>query len=153
MPLELGFTIEGEKQLSASLGIIAEGVQDYREPLKKSSESLLDSFDKNFAQRGKLFGGWKPRQPKYSRGVRIDKHPLLEKSGDMRKGFTGIITGNSTLTLSNVEKHFKYHQSNKARKTKLPRRVMMKIDGIRRNDILKYHQEYLIKILRIRGLR
>ena len=153
MPLNLSFSIEGEKQLSATLGIIAEGVTDYRKPLSRSKESLLDSFDKNFAQRGKLFGGWKPRQAKFSRGVRIDKWPLLEKRGNMRKGFVGAITGQSTLTLSNTQSYFKYHQSNKARKSNLPRRVMMKIDSTRRINIMKYHQEYLIGLLRSKGMR
>lgn len=152
MPLNLNFTLEGEKQVSASLGVIAEGVTDYEIPLTRSKETLLKSFDDNFAQRGKLFGAWKPRQPRYARGKRIDTWPLMERKGKLRGGFVGAITRKSTLTLSNTQSYFKYHQSNKARRI-IPRRVMMKIDRQRRDNIFKYHQEYLINILRSRGQR
>lgn len=143
MPVQLQFEIEGEVQLSRRLLIAAEGVKTFDEPLENISKEVLRSFDENFDSRGSLFGGWAPRASTYKADW-----PLLEKSGDLRSGFDAAFTSQS-VTFGNAIPYFKYHQSKQAR-SKLPRRVMMKLDQQRKNYIIKEFQKYLIKITRTR---
>lgn len=136
MGVNLTFQIEGQKELSAELGLIADHIKDWEPPLKKAGDILLKSFGLNFNSRGQLFqGGWPKRK--------VDKPwPLLEKSGEMRHGFDAAVTGDF-VELGNTAKHFKYHQSNKPR-SRLPRRIMMKIDEPRRREIVKTFQAYIL---------
>lgn len=139
MPTELRFFIEGEVQLSAYLGTAANNVKDFGPALQKSKHELLKSFDLNFSGRGNLFGGWAPRQKNYP-------WPLLERTGAMRSAFQGVVTA-SSLTLSNSAPYFGYHQSRESR-SRLPRRIMMKIDAARRNFIVKTFQEHIHNVVR-----
>ena len=146
MSLHLTFEIQGEKQLSVELGIAADGIKKWDKPLAKVGDTLLKSFDLNFSSRGALFGGWAPRKPQYKAGKRVDSWPLLEKTGAMRKGFSSDVT-DDYVKLENKLPYFKYHQSNEPRK-KIPRRIMMKIDQQRRNEIVKIFQAYIIQVTR-----
>lgn len=136
MGVSITFELEGEKQLSVELAVVADHIKDWEPPLTKVGDILLKSFEMNFNSRGQLFqGGW----PKRS----IEKPwPLLEKSGDMRSGFDAAVKSDY-IELGNTTKHFKYHQSNKPR-ARLPRRIMMKIDEPRRREIVKTFQAYIL---------
>jgi phage gpG-like protein len=142
MGFQLGFELEGERQVSAELGIAADHIKDWRQPLTSVGSELLKAFDLNFASRGQLFGGWAPRTKDYP-------WPLLEKTGQMRKSFHSQVAGDAVV-LGNPTPYFKYHQSNQPRR-RLPRRVMMKIDEARRNLIFKIFQAHVIDATR--GLR
>lgn len=137
MGISIDFSVDGEKQLSVELGIMADHVTDWTPALEEASEILLKSFDLNFDSRGQLFqGGWPKRK--------VEKPwPLLENIGDMRRGFDSAIVG-STLTLGNTASYFKYHQSSAPRTSGLPRRIMMKIDDPRRREIVKIFQKYIL---------
>lgn len=137
--LHIDAQIEGEIQLSRKLLLVADGVQDFSEPLTSVAGELKKSFDDNFSARGGLFGGWPARKKNYS-------WPLLEKTGEMRHSFTDDVHKDYVI-LSNSAPQFPYHQSNKPR-SKLPRRVMMKIDQQRKTFITKAFQEYLVRLLR-----
>jgi len=146
--IELSVELEGEKQLSRRLLIVADGVTDFTDPLNKIGGELKKTFDDNFDDEGSLFGGWRERKPQYRDGIRIDTWPLLQKTGEMRQSFESIVDKNS-LTISNKAPYFVYHQSNKPR-YKLPRRVMMKVDEERRQYIQKAFQAYLVSLMRSR---
>lgn len=137
MPLLLQFEIEGEKQFSRRLSLMADGVEDFTEPLEKVEGEVMKSFDRNFAARGGLFGGWPPPAKNYG-------HPLLEKTGEMRGAFVSVVSSDS-VEFGNPTSYFKYHQSKEPR-SKIPRRVMMKLDQQRRTFIVKAFQAYLIKL-------
>ncbi len=139
--IELGVEVEGEKQLSRGLGLIAEDLDDFSKPLSKSSTLLLKTFDQNFRTRGGLFGKWAPRKT-------IRPWPLLEETGETRYGFISAVTP-SRLVIGNTSPKFKYHQSNKPRR-KIPRRVMMMIDKQRKTEVVKYFQEFMVGIIRRR---
>lgn len=127
-------SIEGEKEFSRRLLIVADGIRTFEKPLDQIGTELLKSFELNFESRGELFGGWEPRKE--------DKPwPLLEKSGEMRHGFDKIVQDNA-VTVFNPVDWFKYHQSNKPRAV-LPRRVMMKIDTERKAFIIRAFQKYI----------
>ncbi len=132
--IELNVTIEGEKQLSRRLLTIPKNISDFKKPLFRIGGEVRGSIDTNFSGRGSLFGRWVPRKDN-------KPHPLLEKTGKMRRGFRQNI-GPSYVEIYNPTPYFKYHQSNKPRK-KLPRRVMMKIDRIRQQFIQKEFQKHV----------
>lgn len=133
--IELSASLEGDKELHRTLNIIPKNLDNFEEPLFRIGIEMLSAFDSNYDSRGSLFKAkWKPRKDKKS-------HPLLEKTGKMRRSFTSKL-GNNYVELYNTAEYFKYHQSNAPRK-KLPRRVMMKIDEIRKVFIVKAFQEHI----------
>lgn len=144
MAVRLQFEIEGEKQVSAVLGIAADKVKDFREPMGKIAANLDKTWQQNFSSRGALFhtGGWPPRKSGGS-------WPLLEKTGRMRASFRDRVH-KDYVVLWNDAPYFMYHQSNQPR-SRLPRRIMMKIDQERRNMIFKTIQEYIVRVTRGRG--
>lgn len=139
MGLKISWTIDGEKQVSVELGIAAEGVTDFHEPLTRIATDLLKTFDLNFESRGSLLQppGWAPRK-------KAQPWPLLEKTGRMRGGFRSKVSS-SEAVLTNVAPYFPYHQRGTGR---LPRRILMKIDEARRNFIIRAFQEYLVRLAR-----
>lgn len=138
MPILLTADIEGEKELSRKLGIVADGVEDFTPALENIEKELVHSIDQNFSQRGGLFGGWQARKDS-------NPWPLLENTGELRSGFVSAVKSDY-LEIGNYVPYFKYHQSNKPR-AHLPRRVMMKIDQERKVFINKAFQEYLVKLI------
>ena len=137
--IELKVDIEGEKQLSRRLITIPKNIGNFKKPLFRIGGEVRGSIDTNFSGRGSLFGRWVPRKDN-------KPHPILEKTGKMRSNFKQNL-GPYYVEIYNPTPYFKYHQSNKPRK-KLPRRVMMKIDNIRRQFIQKEFQRHIIESMR-----
>ena len=140
MGFKMSFEIEGDKQISAELGIAIGMMKDFSEPMADAADIMEKAVEDNFDQRGGRFGGWAPRKdPKLT-------HPLLEKTGAMRKDFYKESTQDYAMVGNNSE-YFGYHQSNQPR-TKLPRRVMLMIDARMRDEIMKTFQAYIVKAIR-----
>lgn len=137
--MDITVTLEGETQVHRRLLIIADGITNFESPLRSIGSELQKTFQLNFAQEGALFGGWAERKKDYP-------WPILNKSGRMRQGFRQNL-GKTELLITNVTPYFKYHQSNKPR-TRLPRRVMMKIDQDRKTFIQKAFQSYIVELMR-----
>ena len=137
--MDISVTLEGEQQVKRRLLIVANGITDFEEPLRNIGSELQKTFQLNFAQEGAIFGGWAARKQDYP-------WPILNKTGRMRQGFRQNL-GKQELLISNVTPYFKYHQSNKPR-SRLPRRVMMKIDNDRKNFIVKAFQAYIVGLTR-----
>lgn len=137
--LYLSGNLEGEQQLDRILGTMDGKFNDFREPLEQSKEQLLKTTSSNFSLGGHLMGGWRPRK-------RIYSHPILDKTGAMKNNFQSRVT-NTQMEIWNPTRYFKYHQSNKPR-TRLPRRVMLKIIEADKVRISKFFQEYVIKATR-----
>lgn len=140
MPVQLEANIEGEQQLSRRLMIVAKDIDNFKPPLEKIGSELRRVIDLNFTSRGSLFGGWKPRLKAYP-------WPILEKTGSMRRSFKQKLGGNF-VEIYNTADYFKYHQSRKSRSTRLPRRVMMKLDQQRKEFVQKAFQAYIVDIIR-----
>jgi len=135
--IELNWSIEGEKQISRRFNQIPDDVGSFKVPLFRIGRELRTSVDMNFNSRGALFGErWPSRKDK-------KPWPLLEKTGRMRRGFEQRL-GPEYVEIYNTTDYFKYHQSILPRK-KLPRRVMLKIDQIRKVFIIKEFQRHLQK--------
>lgn len=106
-----------------------------RQPLANFAKYYRQEIDSNFGSRG---GGmspkWKARRRKYS-------HPLLEKTGAMRRGFTQKI-GAFEVEFANSRKYFKFHQLGTS---VMPARKMW---GVRNQDgtrLIKEIQKYLVE--------
>ena len=137
MPITISFEVEGEQQLKRRMKMVVYSTVNLDVPLRKIGAEMLKSVESNFDSRGKLFGAkWEPRKDK-------KPWPLLQKTGAMRAGFKDNY-GEGYVEIYNVADYFKYHQSNKPRK-KLPRRIMLKIDQVRKVFIIKAFQEHLGK--------
>lgn len=142
MAIQIDAELEGEHQLSRRLLVVADGVKDWQAPLRDIEGELLKSFQDNFDARGGLFGGWPARKKDYP-------WPILEKTGAMRDNFQSQI-GNDFVRLYNPTDYFVYHQSN-APRSKLPRRVMMKLDQQRKMFIVKAFQNHIVDLLKARS--
>lgn len=139
--IELSWSIEGEKQISRRLDLTPYKLGNFTEPLMRIGVELKSAVDSNYSSRGALFGAkWKKRKDK-------NPWPLLEKTGAMRHSFEQRL-GPSYLEMYNTADYFRYHQSNKPRGTALPRRVMLKIDKIRKVFIVKEFQRHLQNVNR-----
>lgn len=136
--IELSVDLEGEKQLSRRLLVASKDIGDFKRPLFRIGAEVRGSIDANFSSRGALFGRWLPRKDN-------KPHPILEESGEMRRNFKQNL-GPTWIEIYNPTPYFKYHQSNKPRR-KIPRRVMMKIDHIRRVFIQKEFQRHVHNVV------
>ena len=147
--LELNFTIEGEKQLLRRLQGVSENLKDWRPEFKKVGSGLLKTFKDNFQNQGRTLGmPWqrlKPSTLKEKIRLGYSGAGILVRTGKMKRSFQSK-PGHKQVVISNPTSYFPYHQSNKSR-NKLPRRVMMRIDNIRAQEIVKVFQSAVQEIL------
>jgi phage gpG-like protein len=148
--LAITFDIEGEKQVAAGFDFVGKELKSLKKPLKKASEKFVRAIDTQFDSEGGEFGTkWQQLSPKYA-SWKAAKYPgkgILQRTGKMRKSFKTKIAPLSA-TIFNPTFYFKFHQSNTARRGKLPRRVMMQIDRRRQDMILR---EFTIYLNEVRG--
>ena len=144
MPIELNFTIEGQKELSRRFDVLGNSLKSYKPEFKESTDMLSLFFTNDvFDTKGAAIGErWKPRinEAEYT-------HPILEASGKMRRSFK-TEAQNLSGQVWNAVDYFKYHQSRMPRFTRLPRRVMMKLTDQLKNRIVQiFHKgvEYRIR--------
>lgn len=144
---DLKIDIEGEKQIAARLFKINKRAENFKPAFESSKRLLLKTWQSNFRSEGRELGEpWKALSPVTlleKRRAGFGGKRILERTGAMRAGFVGF-TNRDSLVLSNKTNYFKYHQSNKPRSSNLPRRVMMKIDQKRRNDILRIFRKHVL---------
>ena len=147
MALQIDFEIEGDKQISRRMNIVADGITDFKAPLQLSASEFIRVFKQNFSTEGAMLGDkWPARKPVYKNGARIDTWALLRKTGKMYNSFRAQVSAEQ-LSVMNVAFQFKYHQSNQPR-SKIPRRVMMKLDEARKRFVIKALQRYIIMLTR-----
>jgi len=145
MALQLTWTIEGETQLSRRLLIVAGKVKDWTPAFRESSEYLKDVFSGEVfsTQGGVIDEHWKPLSPAYA-ARKAKKYPgkgILEATGAMRNGFMALWRPDMMQVWNEIE-YFKYHQSNKPRRSALPRRVMIKLARAQREQVVRVFNTY-----------
>jgi hypothetical protein len=150
MVLQLSWTIEGETQLSRKLLTLSADLKDYTRPFSDSAFYLKSVFSKDvFETQGAAIGEqWKRLSPYTVAQKARQGYPAqpLVRTGAMQSGFQSIVSSDQAV-IYNTADYFKYHQSNQPR-SKLPRRVMMKIAENQREQIIKYFQQYIQDSLR-----
>ena len=128
--MELEMSIEGERQLSRRIEGIAKDCKDFSPEFKDVGSYLVGFFSGEvFDSRGAVYGeAWKKRKKEYP-------WPLLEKTGEMRYAFKDKVE-KMGVAVFNPVMYFKFHQSKMPRR-KLPRRIMMKLDEMRKSMIVQ----------------
>ena len=149
MAFQLSWQIEGEQQLLRQLRGVSESVKDWKPAFKKTVSELKRTFQNDvFATQGREIGEkWPPLKPMYlaqKRAQGFSGGPLV-KSGKMQKGFQTLFKSDMGAVWNSVA-YFQYHQSNKPR-TKLPRRVMMKLGENQKQLVVKiFHSHWQKKL-------
>ena len=150
MALTLQFNIEGERQLSRRLRGIGDEVKDWKPAFREAGKELVQVFSNDvFASRGRAVGeSWAPLAPATLAEKEAQGYPSqpLVRTGEMKNSFQAQPLSQS-LTLWNATEYFKYHQSNQPR-SKLPRRVMMKLGEEQREIVVKTFQKHYRKKMR-----
>lgn len=138
MSLFISFNIEGEQQISRRIQGLAN--KDLGAAFARIGRKLVDFYSGAvFDTEGAVIGQRWVGGPSY--------HGLV-RTGEMRSSFD-FIAQSDRLTIFNTSDHFKYHQSNRPR-TKLPRRVMIKLDNPRKELVVKEIQKEYVDELQSR---
>jgi phage gpG-like protein len=147
MAAYIEWSIEGKQELSRNLRALSLSMDDWKEALGNAADLLTRTFSEDvFSTKGAAVGArWKPLSPatiarKARSGQSTD--PLVG-SGAMKSSFTSQVTSKMAV-ISNPVSYFKYHQSNRPRTGKLPRRVMMRLGQMQREQVVKEFQKVWI---------
>lgn len=145
--MQLEWSIEGEKQLSRRLRIASNAFQDMSKPFENSAKKLTKVYSNDvFKTEGSVIGEkWARLSPatvarKARAGMKQPSKPLVG-TGAMQKSFR-YQHGKDFALIENVSDYFKYHQSNQAR-SRIPRRIMMKIAESQKTLVVRIFQKYL----------
>lgn len=145
--LKLKWAIEGDIQLVRNLRGVGEGVKDWTPAFKEAAENLKKVFSVDvFRTEGQVIGEkWAPLKPTYLAQKVKQGFPeqTLIKRGILRSSFQSE-TGKDYAIITNSSPYFKYHQS-KAPRSKLPRRIMMKLGSAQKTMVVKVFHTYWYK--------
>lgn len=151
--LNIYFELEGEKQMIRQLRGVSTKMKNWRPEFVKTGRLLLKTFRDNFATQGRTLGEpWarlKPATIKQKMRLGYLAQGPLVRTGKMKEAFISR-PGSDHVTITNPTPYFAYHQSNRPRR-KLPRRVMMKIDQRRKQEIVKIFQSSVQELLKERS--
>ena len=146
-PFRLKWRIEGVSELSRILYETQRKVSDFKEPLFKSSRLILQDVERNFVTEGGLVGGWQSLAEATVKGrLRAGfggEHPILQRTGTLRRSFKGYVDSRKAIITSIGVDYYKFHQSIKPRKTKLPRRAMLVLTQHTKENIIQNFNEFL----------
>jgi len=142
---QMKWSIEGTKELSRVLRGLESTLTDYSYPFTQSANYLTgyfsrDVFDSQGAALGKRWKRLSPYTVAQKARSGFPTAPLV-RTGNMRSGFRSIVSTGQAV-IYNTADYFKYHQSRQPR-AHLPRRVMMKLSGNLKEQIVKYFQEHI----------
>jgi phage gpG-like protein len=137
------------------LANLERGIRDTREPLDQTKKWLMNDIQQNFNSEGKRYGMWKPlammTQIERARLGYGAQHPILERTGNLKRSFTAKQSNNKLEIINNVkdkktgEGYFNKHQLGGGR---IPQRVMMDIDSVGTNAIVNYFVNWIVKLVR-----
>lgn len=146
MALQLTWEIEGEKQLSRRLRKVSSSVGDLKKPFTDAAKDLQQTYKNDvFKTEGAVIDErWKRLSPKTiaAKARRGFSRKILIASGNMKNKFK-YKAARDHAVIWNDSPYFKYHQSNKPRASKLPRRVMMKLAEKQRQMVVRTINTYL----------
>lgn len=125
--------------MNRRIGGFANKIKDWSPATEKVGIYLKGFFTNDvFQSEGAVFG------EKWVGGKYYHK---LQRSGLMRNSFY-FKSDKDQVEIGNTADYFKYHQSNQPRKSKLPRRIMMKLDESRKQKIVKFFQQQIVELRR-----
>lgn len=133
-------TITGDKAVMRKLKKLGDSIKYLPEEMRTIGQDLAQYYAvEGFASQGGIFGKpWPRLSTRYAawKALNFSGRSLLERSGNMRKGFTFDATGTQVI-IYNKEDYWKYHQTGTSR---MPQRVTAGI-----NDPVKQKVATIIK--------
>lgn len=145
--MELHWSIEGEKQLAQKLEKIGKEIKDWQPAFREASDRLKNIFSNDvFSSNGGVLGqSWAPLKPQYLAQKLKAGYPAdtLVRTGLMKSNFYSNVYRDYAEIGNNTE-YFKYHQS-KLPRSKMPRRVMMKLSTPQSEMVVKIFHNYWYK--------
>jgi phage gpG-like protein len=152
---KLEWSIEGDKELSRVLIGMGSSMEDFRQPFGSSADYLVRTFSKDvFATQGRVIGEpWKRLSPATVAAkakLGFFGGPLI-RTGQMQNSFQSIVQTDQAVVY-NTATYFKFHQSKKGERFRLPRRPMMALGPNQKVTIVRYFQEYIRESMRRRPL-
>jgi len=149
MPFDLHYEIEGDVQIMRRFRGLETSISDWSKTFRKVGIYLRNFFSGPvFKTEGAVFSEkWAPLKPSTLKVRKYKGKPILQQTGALMKSFDYIYKAREVLVFNHLMSSYgKYHQSNQPR-TKLPRRVMMKLDEKRKQMIVKqFHKDLLNKV-------
>lgn len=150
MSSDYSMTIGGLAELRSQLRRMQQGVDQTRTQLDDAGDLLTNYFSGQvFASRGGVLGeSWPKLSDAYAarKARTFPGRPPMIRTGKLNQGFTYDITP-ERLRIRNTVEYFKYHQSDRER-TKMPRRVMMKLTDQLKTDVTRVIDRKLTSGLR-----
>lgn len=142
--MDLTWDIEGTKELSRRIGEIGKEIQDWTPAFKQAASDLKQVYENDvFSTEGSEVGEhWKPLSSRYLARKVAQGYPpdILIRTGKMKKSFQSLFRSDYAEVWNSVY-YFKYHQSKEPR-TRLPRRVMMKLGEQQKQLVVKIFHTY-----------
>jgi len=145
--MQLTWSIEGETQLARKLEHIGKEIKDWKPAFREAADRLQTIFSNDvFRTEGGVIGqSWEPLKPRYlAQKVQSGYPPdILIRTGKMKESFFSNVTKDYAEIGNNAE-YFKYHQSKQPR-SKIPRRIMMKLGNPQKEIVTKIFHTYWYK--------
>ena len=151
--LTIQWSVENERQLSRRLQNVRVETSDFSAAFKRSTEQIRDrAAGPVFETQGAVIGEPWPPLSAFTVADKAAKgyggQPPLVRTGTMQGSFRANHDKLGGVVWNDAS-YFKYHQSRRPR-TRLPRRVMMKLDEFNRQVVVKSLQDHLRKAMRRR---
>lgn len=150
MSFQLKWEIEGEVQLSRKLLMMSSRLKDWTPAFKQTATYLKDVYSQEVfkTQGGAIGERWSPLSKAYAlqKSKKYPGKPPLVATGAMQNGFMTLWRPDMAQVWNKIE-YFKYHQSNQPR-TKLPRRMMMKLANAQTQQVVRIFNTYFQKAVK-----
>jgi len=134
----MAISVNGLKAVQKKLGEIRKGLKNSKPILDEIADSAIKNYKQNFKEKGKrLEAPWPPRKRSYP-------HPILVKTGKLKRGFKKESVTNKKAVITNPVEYAKYHQFGTR---KLPIRKIIGYSKVIRDIIIGKYTKYIRKII------
>jgi len=145
--VQLSVTIEGDKALIRKYNKLKGQLTDFSKEMRYLSKWFEKFFSQDvFATEGDVLGEQWPRlgsKYEYWKRIRYAGRGILERSGKLRRGYTSK-SGKDYAAIRNTVAYAIYHQEGTS---KMPQRLLVKIDKERREFIIGVFRDAVIQRL------
>jgi phage gpG-like protein len=129
--LKYTIVIRGNAEVREKLRRLGSGIYKLKGAMRDIGQDTAAYYaGRAFEQQGTAFNNkWKPLKQEYAarKAQKYPGHGMLVASGTMKNSFT-YAASETQVMIGNETDYFKYHQSTKTPRRKMPRRQMMGIN-------------------------
>lgn len=143
--MDILISVAGDREVMDRLRRVGGSVLDLSAPMRDTANYLTTFFSGEvFASRGRVIAEpWAPLNDRYAayKARRFPGRPPLIRTGLMIRSFKGV-TNSTSARISNTAPYFDVQQGGSSR---VPSRVMMKVDQARLNHVTDIITSYITK--------